>query len=203
MTLREDEQSTVLKVRDRVTLEEGVGDSRVFRDLEYTFCLQHVRRGERVLDIGTSQPWFLLELSNRGCNVVTLDVNSGAMLHTKRVGIDCVLASITNLPFRSGFFSVVLCISTIEHVHGDDDISGMREIVRVTKRTLIILPMGKADNWSPHDRSRERRYNWSLLRARILLGWKIRRRAQISVWDSNLNDYLSEECLYLSQGEGL
>ena len=204
MTLREDERSTILKAGSKVTLEEGIGDSRVFRDLEYAFCLQHIRRGERVLDIGTSQSWFLLDLGHRMCDIITIDIEPEAMLRAYQVGIICVVASVTDLPFRPRFFSVALCISTIEHVHGEDDVLGMREIRRVTPRALIILPFGEADNWKPNEWSRERRYDENLLGKRIIPGWKIRRRAHISIWDPflmKIGGWLSEECLYLSRKE--
>jgi len=201
MTLREDERSTILTADSKVTLEEGIGDSRVFRDLEYAFCLQHIRIGDRVLDIGTSQPWFLLELWRRRCDVVTLDVDPGAMLRAYQVGVICVVASVTNLPFRAGFFSVVLCVSTIEHVPGEDDMIGMREIRRVAQGALLVLPFDESDN-SLHEESGERRYDWSLIENRILPGWRILRRAHISVWDPillKIGGWLSEECLYLSR----
>ncbi len=189
--------STILETPKRVGFEEGIGDSTIFRDLEYAFCLQHVKKGYRILDIGSSQPWFLLELIARGCGLTTIDIDPEAMKEQRRYGIDCREASMVNLPFLDDSFDMVLCISTIEHVYDDEDLAGMREIHRVSPRAIIILPFGEADNWSPRNRDRERRYDKSLLKKRILPGWRVSRRAQIGVWDDYIPGWLFEHCFYL------
>ncbi len=189
--------STILETPKRVGFDEGIGDSTIFRDLEYAFCLQHIKKGYRILDIGSSQPWFLLELIARDCEVTTIDIDPEAMKEQRRYGIDCREASMVNLPFLDDSFDMVLCISTIEHVYDDEDITGMREIHRVSPRAIIILPFGEADNWSPRNRDKERRYDESLLKKRILPGWRVSRRAQIGVWDDYIPGWLFEHCFYL------
>ena len=194
-----DYKDTFLNAPSQVGLAEGIGDSRIFRDLEYAFCLQHIKEGSKILDVGSSQPWFLLELARRHCAVTTIDVNPEAMEIHRKFDVQCKRASVTNLPFQKDEFSMALCISTMEHVHGDEDIQGMKEIRRVSPKLLLALPVGKADNWHPNDPDKERQYNMRLLKNRILKGWKVLRRAEIAVWDPNIPSWLSENCFYLQR----
>ena len=202
MKLKDYEKSTFIRAPQKVGLNEGVGDSRIFRDLEYAFCLQHIKRNSKVLDIGSSQPWFLLELMKRGCDVTTIDIDEKALSRHKELGINHEVANLVDLPFIDNSFSLILCISTIEHVFDDEDIRGMKEFLRLAPSLIMILPFGKADNWVNRNKNKERRYDESLLIERILPGWKIKRRTQIAVWDFNIEDWISENCFHLIRSRG-
>ena len=197
MKLKDYEISTFIRAPKKVVLNEVVGDSRVFRDLEYAFCLQHIKRNSKVLDIGSSQSWFLLELMNRGCDVTTIDIDEKALSRHKELGINNRVADLVELPFKDNSFSIILCISTIEHVFDDEDIRGMREFFRLATSLIMVLPFGKADNWVNRNKNKERRYDESLFNERILPGWTVKRRTQIAVWDFNIEAWISENCFYL------
>ena len=197
MKLKDYEISTFMKAPKNVGLNEGIGDSRVFRDLEYSFCLQHIKRNCKVLDIGASQPWFLLELMNRGCDVTTIDIDEKALSRHKEIGINHRVANLVDLPFEDNSFSIILCISTLEHVFDDEDIRGMKEFFRLAPNLIMILPFGKSDNWINRNKNKERRYDEALFNERILSEWIVKRRAQIEVWDFNIEEWISENCFYL------
>lgn len=199
MSLKEYETSTYITAPKNVGLKENVGDSRIFRDLEYAFCLQHIKKYSKILDVGVSQPWFLLELMNRQCKVTTIDINEKALSRHKEIGINHRVANLVNLPFKDNSFSIILCISTIEHVFNDEDIQGMKELLRLAPRLIMVLPFGKADNWVNRDKDKERRYDKTLFNERILPGWEVKRRIQIAVWDFNIKNWISENCFYLTR----
>jgi len=195
--LKDYEISTFIKAPIKVGLDEGVGDSRIFRDLEYAFCLQHIKENCKVLDIGASNPWFLLELMSRGCDVTTIDIAEKALSRHKELGINHRVANLVDIPFKDNSFSIILCISTIEHVFDDEDIQGMREFFRLAPHLIMILPFGKADNWVNRNKNKDRIYDESLFNERILPGWTVKRRTQIAVWDFNIKDWVSENCFHL------
>lgn len=199
--LSNDFTSTFMTAPSKVGLKEEVGDSRIFRDLEYAFCLQHIKSGENILDVGASQPWFLLELIHRKCKVTAIDINPNAFVpHMEylKFKIDFHEADLTKTSFPNNSFSTILCISVLEHMCEDEDIHAMREIRRLTSKTIITLPCNfVAYNWKPRDLKKERTYDDNLLRTRILQGWTVERRAKIKVWDKNMGEWISENCFYL------
>lgn len=198
MSLPDEERST-LKPMSKVGLEEGIGDSRVFRDLEYAFCLQHLKPEWSILDVGCSRPWFLLDLMSRGSKVLTIDVDMRVVKERKASGLDAKLMSVTELELACRFDAVV-CVSTLEHLLGEDDVKAMAEISRVSSRALITIPFSaRPFNWSPRDSFRERTYNYSLFAERILPGWKVSRAARIGVYDDAIKRWIDEKCFYLTR----
>jgi SAM-dependent methyltransferase len=62
-----------------------------------------------------------------------------------------MLATIDELPVSSQSFDVVTCVDVIEHILEDDILSGLKELERVTKKTLLISAADYPDIWDGHD----------------------------------------------------
>jgi Domain of unknown function (DUF4214)/Methyltransferase domain len=126
------------------------------RAIEISWCLSRYRGEPRLLDVGYAfaKPAYLAALVNLGApEVVAVDVAETAVPGVKRVQAD-----VRSLPFDRGWFDVVLCISTLEHVGADDDryarglASGgiddaLKELRRVGGRVLLTVPCGEPGDY--------------------------------------------------------
>jgi O-antigen chain-terminating methyltransferase len=125
------------------------------RAVEIPWVLSRYAGERRVLDVGTvfAEPAYVAGLHELGIpDLVTVDLAAGAT----------VVADVRDLPFESGRFDLVLCVSTLEHVgrdnavydvdapqdeHGDE--AALRELRRVLApdgRLLVTVPTGVDDD---------------------------------------------------------
>lgn len=126
------------------------------RAIELAWTLGRYRGEQRVLDVGYAyaEPAWLTALVGLGARELT-----GVDLAGRDVpGMTTVRADVRRLPFDARSFDVVFCISTIEHVGGDntryqlgDDqdpdapLAALRELRRVTTRggkLFVTVPCG-------------------------------------------------------------
>jgi SAM-dependent methyltransferase len=129
------------------------------RVIEIPWVLARLRGESRVLDVGYAfaEPAYLAGLAAAvpdglvGVDLVERDV----------AGLRSVVADVRALPFASGSFDVVVCISTLEHVGMDNRVYGgpgerdetgrpaaLRELRRVLARTgrlLVTVPTGRPE----------------------------------------------------------
>lgn len=84
----------------------------------------------RVLEVGVGTGFVSRCLRDRGISIVTCDVDP----ETK----PDVVASIMHLPFPSGAFEVVAACEVLEHLPYEDALAGLRELLRVSARWVII-----------------------------------------------------------------
>lgn len=108
------------------------------------FLLDHVRPGERVLDLGSGDGAFAAELAAAGCGVVAVDVAEGALRRTRArlPGVDARLAPEDGpLPLDEDSVDVVWMGETLEHVA---DVVGLlaevRRVLRWGGRLLVTTP---------------------------------------------------------------
>ena len=125
------------------------------RIVELPFVLQGLaalKRGARVLDVGCSESILPLQLAGLGYMVTGLDFRQYPFHFP---GLDVCQSDATNMPFESGTFDAVTCVSMLEHVglghyhdplHDDSgDSKVMSEILRVLKKDgllLLTVPFG-------------------------------------------------------------
>ena len=122
------------------------------RLIEYAFAHSNIDTLSKkiILDVGSAETKFPIELANKGHDVYSLDITQKA--YNEKVKY--VIGTLENLPFKNNFFDVITAISTIEHVglgrYGDPispegDIHALREIERVLKpggKLIFTIPSG-------------------------------------------------------------
>jgi SAM-dependent methyltransferase len=132
------------------------------RPIELAWTLGRYRGETRVLDVGYTfaEPTWLAALLGLGARELT-----GVDLAERDVpGMSTVQADVRRLPFGARSFDVVFCISTLEHVGGDNTryelaaeqepdapLEALRELRRVTARhgkIFLTVPVGTtAEDW--------------------------------------------------------
>lgn len=87
------------------------------------------------LDIG-ARDGYISECMAMHCEHVTaLDLTMPKIVHER---IECVQGNITDLNFNDNTFDVVLCAEVLEHIYPELLQQACAELIRVTKRWLII-----------------------------------------------------------------
>jgi len=102
----------------------------------------------RVLDLGCGNGRFLLPLS-RKYNAVGTDVSPTAVqrarsyLSKNNAGsvnyAECLVSSITSLPFSDNSFDAVLCLGVLQHLLEDERMQAISEIKRVMKSGAVLV----------------------------------------------------------------
>jgi SAM-dependent methyltransferase len=142
--------------------------------------------GARILDAGCGSGRVLDELARFG-EVTGVDLSPAAVAAASARGHERVSrAPIEELPFADSSFHLVTCLDVIEHT--DDDVSALRELLRVTRPGghLLVTAPAYQSLWSAHDERNEhrRRYRRGSLRAAAAAaGWEL-------VRDSHFNALL-------------
>ena len=94
----------------------------------------------RILDIGCGTGANLEMLSQFG-HAEGVDVSDDALEFCRRKGLTAQKGLAEKLPFGDGTFDITTALDVVEHL--DDDVSGLKEMFRVTKRggySLIFVP---------------------------------------------------------------
>jgi SAM-dependent methyltransferase len=132
------------------------------RPIELAWTLGRYRGEQRILDVGYAfaEPVWLAAMLALGAGEVT-----GVDLVERDVaGMTTVRADVRTLPFDARSFDVVFCVSTLEHVGGDNTryelgaerdpeapLAALRELRRVTTRggkIFLTVPCGSAsEEW--------------------------------------------------------
>jgi SAM-dependent methyltransferase len=131
-----------------------------FRCIEYSWALYFLsqRTGKTILDLGSGSSLFPYYLAFRGDSVVCTDLNFEQLKRdydywSKSLGLSadiCKRISLqqedaTRLTFDDEIFSMIICISVIEHIPSDGDIKATKELSRVLApggRLVFTFPYG-------------------------------------------------------------
>lgn len=133
-----------------------------------------VDRAADILDVGAGTGGMLGFLSAAipaaCCRGVEPD--EGAREHCRSRGVDVVAGSADPLPVETGSHDVITLLDVLEHL--DNDVSAVRELVRVLRPggfALITVPAYQW-LWAPHDElnGHKRRYNARELRRVLVEG---------------------------------
>jgi len=111
------------------------------------FLAEHVRAGDRVLDLGCGDGAFLVELSRLGASPVGVDIADAALA---RAAARCPGAELhrggddAGIPLPSGSVDVVWCSETLEHV-GDTAgfLAEARRVLRPGGRLAVTVPRAR------------------------------------------------------------
>ena len=137
---------------------------RVIHDLIKRYCPEP----GRVLDVGCGAGKFLLELQQLGWQTDGIDTVL-AQSHKRGLTIQPADLQTQPLPYSKNYFSLVVCLDTLEHMSDDQRL--VKEMARVTKTKGIIIISVPAYQWlfSYWDKilGHFRRYNQKTLRRAI------------------------------------
>jgi ubiquinone/menaquinone biosynthesis C-methylase UbiE len=91
-----------------------------------------------MLDVGVGTGRFALPLSEKGLQIVGVDISAPMKQQAKRKGLrDLLRADARRLPFRNHTFDTVLIVHLLHLV--DDWISVVHEIGRVSSRLVMAV----------------------------------------------------------------
>lgn len=134
----------------------AASDERV---IEIPWVLARLGAAKRVLDVGyaNAEPAYLTALVAAAREPVGVDLAERPV-----PGLRSVVADARSLPFESGSFDVVVCISTIEHVGRDNRLYGgteehdeqglatalseLRRVLEASGRLLVTVPSGRRED---------------------------------------------------------
>jgi pseudaminic acid biosynthesis-associated methylase len=105
-------------------------------DLNERF-LDDLDRDLRILEVGTNVGIQLELLERLGFqNLYGIDIQYKAILeaHRQRPKFNIIEGNVLDIPFKSDFFDLVFTSGLLIHVHPDDIIKALQEIVRCTRR---------------------------------------------------------------------
>lgn len=107
-------------------------------DLEVEAMVRALAGCKSVLDVGIGTGRFAKPLTERGFQVVGIDISRNMMLRARQKGIeDVVLGDVYNLPFRDGAFDASVAVHVLHIVK--DWRSMMKEVGRVTTKGVFSL----------------------------------------------------------------
>src|ERR1044072_7278979 len=135
-----------------------LGRRRIIQSLVEKICATLNNGRPRILDVGCGTGANLKMLKKFG-EAEGVDISPQAVEFCRERGLDSVkLGAIEHLPYESNSFDLVTALDVIEHL--DDDVAGLREMLRVLRpdgRLLVFVPAfmflwGVQDDVSNHRR---------------------------------------------------
>ncbi|MEJ5165878.1 MAG: class I SAM-dependent methyltransferase [Thermoanaerobaculia bacterium] len=111
-----------------------------------------------VLDAAVGLGVLSEKLSKIGFLPIGIDLDPGAVFHSKKKGIRTILGSLENLPFKDETFPLIISSETLEHL--EDYKKGISEFYRIIKKggvLIVSVPLNQKfwsywDEWAGHKR---------------------------------------------------
>lgn len=143
------EKLSALKNQLKVYREGKIDDvTRISWEIDFETILRMTfkasKKGKRILDVGCGPGGYLIALSERERECYGVDplkdisvARANKEAKEKKTPVFLCQATGEYLPFRSGMFDLVLCLSTLQHV--SDQKMALHEISRVLKDNGYLL----------------------------------------------------------------
>lgn len=195
--------SKQLSVRTKDKLQrllQNTGDIALKRRARRIIEELEPQEGEKILDVGCGDGYYLYLLSNLGLNLQLTGTDfdkralSSAKVFLKNKKIKLVYGDLmTKLPFKAGSFDKVVMSEVTEHL--PDDIQGLKEVKRILRKNGILVLTVPNYNfpflWDP--------INWTL---QSLLGTHIKSGFWAGIWNQHLRLYKPSEIKKVCQRAG-
>lgn len=136
-----------------------------------------LKGGDSLLDVGCAKGFMIFDMQRLipELNVYGVDVSQYAIENAKpEVAKNCRVANAIDLPFENNSIDVVVSITTVHNLEGDDLIKALQEIERVSSRGSFIT----VDAYR-NDEEKEAMYAWNLTAKTIL---------HVDEWKTLFND---------------
>jgi len=111
-----------------------------------TSLLEQQSKNQKFLDVGTCEGFYVIHMARKGHWGLGVDLNKKfikkAREQAKKFNIwnaHFIVASGDALPFKNAWFDITLSAETLEHVKEDKHATFLRELVRVTRKEVILV----------------------------------------------------------------
>ena len=142
-------------------------NERFWKDVVPSFQQLYGLTGDSaLLDVGCAKGFMISDFARDipGIDVRGVDISEYAIQHAKDDIRDRVtVANAIDLPFEDNSFDVVISITTVHNLEGDDLIASLREIMRVSRGGAYIT----VDAYR-NDEEKEAMFAWNLTAKTIL-----------------------------------
>ena len=142
-------------------------NERFWKDVVPSFQQHYGLTGDSaLLDVGCAKGFMISDFARDipGMDVRGVDISEYAIQHAKDDVRDRVtVANAIDLPFEDNSFDVVISITTVHNLEGDDLIASLREIMRVSRGGAYIT----VDAYR-NDEEKEAMFAWNLTAKTIL-----------------------------------
>ena len=151
-----------------------------------------INKSNSIIDIGCAKGYLVEEFSKNGFeDCYGIDISDYAIEKSPSIVKDKIIrASILHIPFPAKYFDFAFCIDVLQELPEEMIPAAIREIKRVTKSSLIVLPVLKNSSQS----SINDFYSWSItaLTAKTHAEWneileKNDYQSYYSIFNINLN----------------
>jgi len=95
--------------------------------------------GGSALDVGCETCLAYPHFVKLGLEYSGIDITQRFVDHDVERGIDVRLASVLDIPFEDCSFDTVFCKDLLEHIHPDDVLTAIREMLRVARKQVFIV----------------------------------------------------------------
>jgi SAM-dependent methyltransferase len=114
------------------------------RRFEYPWVMSKLGTMTNILDVGAGSTALQFLAARRGVQVTSIDPDPNAInwvnsrTNTLVKNPKCIPGCLPNLPFSTGEFDTVICISVLEHLPKSQILQSIQELIRVSRKEVLI-----------------------------------------------------------------
>jgi ubiquinone/menaquinone biosynthesis C-methylase UbiE len=142
-----------IKIQKDAKSKERTPQERYLKQIQFTRSIDTVKRLKKyfigkVVEIGCELGHASLEIEKLGFEVVGVDLIDSCVKQAKEKGVNAILGSMENLPFKDKEFDTGLYSHVLEHSF--DFEKAITEAKRIFKRLIIVVPINDPYNIPCH-----------------------------------------------------